>query len=84
VHERRSSGRVGGPEDDAAAHVMGNSLSTWDAVYDRSYDRRRAQGAVDAMQQWRAGVLADAAVRAAAVAAVEATVARWGAGSIAE
>jgi hypothetical protein len=62
VHERRSADRVeGGLEDEAAAFCMGNTVSTWDAVYDKNYDRRRAQGAVDCMGPWREKVLAKAA-----------------------
>jgi hypothetical protein len=60
VHHLKSSDTgVGGLDHTAAAHVMGNSLSTWNAVYDKSYNRRRAQGAVNAMKQWREQVLSE-------------------------
>ena len=48
-------------DEDAAAHVMGNSLQMWDMVYDRQYKERKAQAAVDSLAEWRQAVLAEAA-----------------------
>jgi len=45
-------------EEDAAAHVMGNSLRMWDMVYDREHKQRAAQAAIDNLAQWRHAVLA--------------------------
>ena len=59
VDERRSKQRVEGPEDKGAAHVMGNSERQWELSYDLQFDTREAQAAVDAMDTWRCGVLAE-------------------------
>ena len=53
VDERRSRQRVEGPDDAAAAQVMGNSTQASSKIYDLHFDVREAQAAVDAMQTWR-------------------------------
>lgn len=58
VDERRSRQRVEGPDDAAAAQVMGNSTQAWSRNYDLHFDVREAQAAVDAMQTWRQHLLA--------------------------
>ena len=58
VDERRSRQRVEGPDDAAAAQVMGNSTQAWSKNYDLHFDVREAQAAVDAMQTWRQHLLA--------------------------
>ena len=47
-----------GPDDAAAAQVMGNSTQAWSKNYDLHFDVREAQAAVDAMQTWRQHLLA--------------------------
>ena len=58
VDERRGRDRVEGPDDVAAAQVMGTSKAQWDKSYDLLYGRREAQAAVDAMAAWRSQLLA--------------------------
>ncbi len=53
VAERRGPGRVEGPDDAAAAMIMGHSIKQWDLAYDKNYERTLAQAAVDNMQMWR-------------------------------
>ena len=55
--ERRGPSRVAGPSDAGAAMTMGNSLEMWDKVYDENFKAREVQAAVDAMDQWRAGLV---------------------------
>ena len=55
--ERRGPSRVAGPSDAGAAMTMGNSLEMWDRVYDTNFKAREVQAAVDAMDQWRAGLV---------------------------
>ena len=45
-----------GPDDAAAAQVMGNSTQAWSKNYDLHFDVREAQAAVDAT--WRQHLLA--------------------------
>lgn len=58
VEERRSPGKVEGPNERGAAMVMGHSVAQWDKWYDQSFHARQAQEAVDAMTKWRHGMLA--------------------------
>ena len=58
VVERKSGQRVDGPDDAAAAQVMGNSTQAWSKNYDLHFDVREAQAAVDAMRTWRQHLLA--------------------------
>ena len=57
VTERGAAGRVGGPEDDEAAQLMGNSPRSWKEVYNLNFSRRQAQNAVLKMGDWRANML---------------------------
>lgn len=70
MDERRSRDHAAGPEDPAAAMVMGNSERAWEEAYDLHFQTRDAQAAVVAMGQWRQAMLARAA---AAEAEAEAT-----------
>ena len=47
-----------GPDDAAAAQVMGNSTQAGSKNYDLQFDVREAQAAVDAIQTWRQHLLA--------------------------
>ena len=58
MDERRSLSRVQGPRDADAAMVMGNSTQAWDRYYDLRFQQRNAAAAIDAMSDWRQGMLA--------------------------
>ena len=58
VDGRRSRQRMEGPDDAAAARVLGNSTQAWSKNYDLHFDVREAQAAVNAMQTWRQHLLA--------------------------
>jgi hypothetical protein len=60
VEERRREERVEGPSDPAAAKIMGNSVATWDKVYDKYYTSRMTGEAAAAMEGWREAMLAEA------------------------
>ena len=55
--ERRSRQRFEGPDDTAAAQVMGNNTQAGSRNYELHFDVREAQAAVDAMQTWRQHLL---------------------------
>jgi hypothetical protein len=80
--------QLGELDEGAAAVVMGNSLSVWEQVYDRSRVSRSAAKNVAALAQWRQGVLAAARGAAAprgvgAAGALPAAAAATGAGAAA-
>lgn len=58
VDERCSAEAVGGPSGSGAARIMGNSVERWAISYDRNLHTREVQAAANAMDQWRAELLA--------------------------
>ena len=60
VHERRGGERAVGPDDEEAAMLMGHSVKAWDKTYDKNFQPRRAQAAVDNMDGWRDAMIARA------------------------
>lgn len=52
------------PESPGLAMVMGNSQAVWDSVYDRHFNTRQVQEAMDGMPAWRERMLSDFASQA--------------------
>jgi hypothetical protein len=71
--------QLGDIDPQAAAQVMGHSLSMWDAVYDREKASRAAADNVAALASWRCRVLAAAEAVAAAEPAAAVAAAAEGA-----
>ena len=57
IDERRGEDRVPGPQDAAAAQIMGNCEAQWDKTYDLKFNRREAKKAMKAMPTWRTAML---------------------------
>lgn len=51
---------AGLPSPSGMAMVMGNSQAVWDSVYDRHFNTREAQAALDLMPAWRQSMLKEA------------------------
>lgn len=58
VGERCSRDPAAGPDDRGASMAMGHTERAWRSSYDRFWDEREAQAAVDSMQDWRSSLLA--------------------------
>ncbi len=57
VSERFSEARAPGPNDSAAARIMGNSVAQWEVTYDIGGARRDAVHTAAAMMAWRQSML---------------------------